>query len=59
MTVITVNGLTERGDLEICKKFCESIYTRVAELVLGSTPAATPGVVDGAARGRRPRQLAG
>jgi len=30
----------------------------VAELVLGSTPAATPGVVDGAARDRRLRQVA-
>ena len=38
--------------------FLDTIYARVAELVLGSTPAATPGVVDGAARDRRPRQLA-
>jgi len=30
----------------------------VAELVLGSAPAATPVVVDGAARDRRLRQLA-
>ena len=30
----------------------------MAELVLGTTPAATPGVVDGAARDRRLRQLA-
>ena len=39
------------------QKFCEASYARVAELVLGSTPAATPGLVDGAARDRRPRQL--
>ena len=43
---------------EICKKFPETIYARVAELVLGSTPAGTPGVVDGAAGDRRLRQLA-
>ena len=30
----------------------------MAELVLGSTPAGTPGVVDGGARDQRPRQLA-
>jgi hypothetical protein len=40
------------------QKFCETIYARMAELVLGSTPAGTPGVVDGAARDRRLRQLA-
>jgi hypothetical protein len=40
------------------QKFPEAIYARVAELVLGSTPAATPGVVDGAAGDRRLRQLA-
>ena len=30
----------------------------MAELVLGSTPAGTPGVVDGGARDQRLRQLA-
>ena len=33
-------------------------YARVAELVFGVHPAGTPGVVDGAARDRRLRQLA-
>ena len=40
------------------QKFPETIYARMAELVLGSTPAGTPGVVDGAAGDRRLRQLA-
>jgi hypothetical protein len=30
------------------QKFLDTSYARVAELVLGSTPAGTPGVVDGA-----------
>jgi hypothetical protein len=38
MTVITVSGVTEWGDLEICQKFCEPSYARVAERILGSTP---------------------
>ena len=40
------------------QKFLDTSYARVAELVLGSTPAGTRGVVDGAARDRRLRQLA-
>jgi hypothetical protein len=35
------------------QKFPEAICARVAELVLGSTPAGTPGVVDQPRRDRR------
>src|SRR3974390_2739845 len=37
------------GQFKNPRKFPETIYARVAKLVLGSTPAATPGVVDGGA----------
>jgi len=44
--------------LNFSQIFCEAIYARVAELVLGSAPAGTPGVVDGGARDRRLRTAA-
>jgi hypothetical protein len=45
-------------DLEIRKKFYETIYARMAELVLGSTPAATRALRVHARHRPQQRQLA-
>ena len=50
-------GINFEAPFKKPQKFPESIYARVAELVLGSTPAGTR--LDGTARDRRLRQLAG
>ena len=45
MTVITVNGLTERGDLEICKNFAIA-FTRAGPAEFGVGPGCAPAITE-------------